>query len=159
MSSPASIGKHPIHPMLVVFPLGLLNFSFAADLIGKKAKDDTVWKEVAKRTMAGGVIGALSAAVPGLIDFLSLKGEARKVGAAHMALNLGIVGLFGYNLFRRMKDPEAAPPVGLSLAGVAGLLVSGWLGGELVYVHRSGVSSEEEAWGEIEGEQPVPVLE
>src|SRR5512135_297203 len=113
MSSPASIGKHPIHPMLVVFPLGLLNFSFAADLIGKGGKNETVWKEVAARTMAGGVIGALGAAVPGFIDFLSLKGGARKIGAAHMGLNLGLVGLFGYNLFRRMKNPETPPPIGL----------------------------------------------
>ena len=147
MSSPASIGKHPIHPMLVVFPLGLLNFSCAADLIGKNGKNEKVWKEVAVRTMAGGVIGALGAAVPGLIDFLSLKGKAQKIGAAHMGLNLAIAGLFGYNLLRRLKNPEAPAPVGLSLAGVAGLLVSGWLGGELVYVHRAGVASEEEFRG------------
>ena len=71
MSSPASIGKHPIHPMLVVFPLGLLNFSCAADLIGKNGKNEKIWKEVAARTMAGGVIGALGAAVP-RADRLSL---------------------------------------------------------------------------------------
>ena len=159
MSSPASIGKHPIHPMFVVFPLGLLNFSLVADLMGNKAKNGKIWKEVATRTMAGGLIGALAAAVPGLIDFLSLKGKAQKIGTAHMGLNLGIVGLYGYNLLRRMKNPEDPPPVGLSLAGVAGLLVSGWLGGELVYVHRAGVASEEEFRGEIEGEQPPAVLE
>ncbi len=142
MSSPASIGKHPIHPMLIVFPLGLLNFSFFADLCGRSPEKKEIWKEVAKRTMAGGVISALAAAVPGFIDFLSLEGRPKKLATAHMALNLGIVGLFGYNLWRRFNSPDAPPPTTLSIAGVAGLLVSGWLGGEMVYVHGIAVDKE-----------------
>ncbi|HSR10178.1 MAG TPA: DUF2231 domain-containing protein, partial [Thermodesulfobacteriota bacterium] len=115
MSSPASIGKHPIHPMLIVFPLGLLNFSLAADII-YSAKKEQVWKDVALRAMGGGIIGALSAAVPGLIDFLSLKGRAQKLGIAHMAINLGMVGLYSYNFWRRIKSPEDHP-MNLSIAG------------------------------------------
>ncbi len=153
MSTPASIGKHPVHPMLVVVPLGLLNFSTFADLMYASGKGDPTWKEVSNRTMAGGILTALAAAVPGLIDLLSLKGRAKRVGLAHMALNLGIVGLFSYNLWRRIKSPEDPPATNLSLAGTAGLILSGWLGGELVYVHRSGVEIPEEARREIEGEE------
>jgi uncharacterized membrane protein len=152
MSSPASIGKHPIHPMLVVFPLGLLNFSTFADLLYVSGKGDPAWKEVSSRTMAGGIIAALAAAIPGFIDLLSLKGKARKVGLAHMALNLGVVGLFSYNLWRRIKSPEAPVSSNLSLAGTAGLIASGWLGGELVYVHKTGVEAPQERRREIEGE-------
>jgi uncharacterized membrane protein len=129
--------------MLVVFPLGLLNFSLAADLIHNSGKGGPIWKEVAKQTMGGGILGALAAAIPGFVDYLSLKGRARRVGTAHMALNLGIVGLFAYNFWRRTKSPEAPPPTLLSAAGAAGLVVSGWLGGELVYVHGAGVEKGE----------------
>ncbi len=155
MASPASIGRHPIHPMLVVFPLGLLNFSTLADVLYATGRGDAGWKEASNRTMAAGIMGALAAAIPGLIDLLSLKGRAKKVGLAHMALNLGVVGLYSYNLWHRIKSPEAPPSANLSLAGTAGLLVSGWLGGELVYVHRAGVESTETR-SEIEGEWREP---
>ncbi|RJQ48656.1 MAG: DUF2231 domain-containing protein [Desulfobacteraceae bacterium] len=144
MSSPASVAKHPIHPMLVAFPIGLLNFSLFADLMHHSGNGKDAWKEVANRSMMGGIAGALAAAVPGFVDYLSLKGRAKKIGTAHMAMNLSIVGLYGYNLWRRTKSPESKLPVALSAIGSAGLFVSGWLGGELVYVHGSGVESEEE---------------
>lgn len=144
MSSPASIGKHPIHPMLVVFPLGLLNFSLFADLLYASGKGGEVWKEVGERTLLGGIVGALAAAIPGFIDYLSLEGTAKKIGTAHMAMNLGLVGLSAFNLFKRLKSPQEPPPVALSAAGAAGLLVSGWLGGHLVYVHGAGVTRKEE---------------
>ncbi len=152
MSSPASIAKHPIHPMLVVFPLGLLNFSLDADLI-HLANRDPAWKEVATKTMLGGVVGALAAAVPGFIDYLTLKGKPKKIGTAHMALNLATAGIFAYNFSRRMKSPDAPAPIWLSILGAAGLAVSGWLGGQLVYVHGAAVEKEspEEQKKEISG--------
>ncbi len=153
MSSPASIGKHPIHPMLVVFPLGLLNFSTFADFMYTSGKGDPTWREVSNRTLAGGILTALAAAIPGLIDLLSLKGRAKRVGLAHMCLNLGVVGLSAYSLWRRIKSPENPVTPNLSLAGTAGLILSGWLGGELVYVHKAGVELPEETRREIEGEE------
>ena len=67
MSTPASIAKHPLHPMLVVFPIGLWIFSLISDfaflLTGHIA-----WNDVAFYTMTGGLIGALVAAAPGFID-------------------------------------------------------------------------------------------
>ncbi len=74
MASPASVAKHPIHPMFVVFPIGLWIFSFIMDLIYYFGSGTEIWNIVALYTMIGGIIGALIAAVPGLIDFLSLSG-------------------------------------------------------------------------------------
>src|SRR5688572_22724486 len=71
MRTPASVAGHPIHPMLIVFPVGLLIFSLVCDLISLVVTDDSVWATVALYTMVGGFIGALLAAVPGLIDLLS----------------------------------------------------------------------------------------
>ncbi len=64
MRSPASIAKHPIHPMLVVFPVGLWMFSLVCDLIALNVSTSAVWFTVAFYTMIGGLIGALAAAVP-----------------------------------------------------------------------------------------------
>ena len=72
MRTPASIAGHPIHPMLIVFPVGLLIFSLICDVISTRSADPSPWALVAFYTMVGGLIGALVAAVPGLIDLLSL---------------------------------------------------------------------------------------
>ena len=79
MRTPASIGKHPIHPMLGVFPIGLWIFSLACDLISFTVAAPDVWHTVAFYSMVGGLIGALAAAVPGLIDLLFYKGGAPPV--------------------------------------------------------------------------------
>ena len=75
MASPASIGKHPLHPMLVGFPIALWIFSFVCDLVYAFDWGGAIWHEMAFYTMAGGVIGALAAAVPGYIDFRSITDE------------------------------------------------------------------------------------
>jgi uncharacterized membrane protein len=140
MSSPASIGKHPIHPMLIVFPIGLWIFSFLCDL-GYVFQGDRVWWDVAFYTLVGGLVGALVAAVPGFIDFLSIRSsEARTVARVHMLINLTVVGLYAINLWLRLWDPPLTLlPMLLSGIAVVLLGISGWLGGELVYVHGMGV--------------------
>lgn len=105
MRTPASIAGHPIHPMLIVFPVGLLIFSLVCDLISLGSADPFVWATVALYTMAGGFIGALLAAVPGLIDLLSLTdARVKKLAIAHMSLNLIAVTLYAVNLWLRFND-------------------------------------------------------
>lgn len=147
MASPASIQKHPIHPMLIPFPIALWIFSFACDVIYAMGWGGGLWKDMAFYTMAGGMLGALAAAVPGYIDYRSLTDpEATTIGRWHMLTNLSIVVLFAVNLSLRMwSEPGAILPVLLSLIGLAMLGVSGWLGGELVYVHRVAVEPEPRA--------------
>jgi uncharacterized membrane protein len=142
MSSRASIAKHPIHPMLVPFPIALWIFSLVSDVIYALEWGGPVWNDIAFYSMLGGVIGALGAAVPGLIDYLAMTDRTvKKVAMTHMILNLILVVLFVVNLWLRLTLPvDAALPVILSVIGIALLGVSGWLGGELVYVHRVGVA-------------------
>lgn len=142
MTTPASVAKHPIHPILVALPIGLWVFSLASDIISLARGGSPVWKGVALYTLLGGIAGALLAAVPGFIDWFSLTtSRVRRLGTIHMALNLGLVALYVVNAWLRLASTVTDMlPVALSALGVLLLGVSGWLGGEMVYVHRVGVA-------------------
>lgn len=146
METPASVKKHPLHPMLVGIPIGLWLFSLVCDVIGLSTGDATA-SVVAFYAMVGGLVGAAGAAIPGMIDFLSLKDgtRARRIALWHMGLNIAVVTMFAVNIGMRVTDIAEPPPfaVGLSAAAIVLLAVSGWLGGELVHV--LGVSVAEKA--------------
>ena len=144
--TPASVFSHPIHPMLVAVPIGLWVFSFVCDLIFLGTHHSPIWSTIAWYAMAGGIVGALAAAVPGFIDWLSLtpNSRAKTVGAYHLAVNLLIVVLYAVNVGWRLNRTDvSAGPIVMSLVLVILLAVSGWLGGELVYRHNVGVSGSE----------------
>jgi len=145
MQTPASIARHPIHPMLVPIPIGLWVFSFVCDLFHAGGASAQAWTTVAFYTMAGGIIGALLAALPGLIDLLSLPEGPRATAIKHMALNLTIVALYIINFAMRWKEP--ANPGGLvwlSLISLVLLVISGWLGGKMVYEYGVAVATTTE---------------
>lgn len=135
MRTPANVSGHPIHPMLVTIPIGLWVFSFVCDLFFVFGSGAPAWSTVALYTMGGGIIGALAAAIPGFIDLLSLPAGPRRTALIHMAINLTIVVLYVINFWRRMLTPDNPDGyVWLSLLTILMLLVSGWLGGRMVYV-------------------------
>lgn len=145
MHTPASIAGHPIHPMLVPLPIGLWVFSFVCDLAFVFGSGAPVWSTVALYTMAGGIIGALLAAIAGFIDLLSLPPEPRKTALTHMAINLAIVVLYIINFWLRLRSPDnPGGLVWLSLLTIIMLVVSGWLGGRMVYVLGVAVSAAPE---------------
>lgn len=138
MRTPASIARHPIHPMLVPIPIGLWIFSLVCDLVHRFGATSPNWEVVAWYTMIGGIVGALAAAVPGLIDLVSLPAHVKRIGIPHMALNLGIVVLYAINAWLR-RDGVTDGTIWLSVLSVVLLGVSGWLGGHMVYVHGAAV--------------------
>lgn len=147
MRTPASIAGHPLHPMLVTLPIGLFIFSLASDLISFYVENPEAWTTVAFYTMGGGLVGALIAAVPGLIDLLSLRNHhLQKIAITHMSLNLSVVALFAFNFWLRFNGAgNQGTPFWLSLVAVATLAVSGWLGAEMVHKHGVGVQVEIDA--------------
>jgi uncharacterized membrane protein len=138
MKTPASIAGHPIHPMLVAIPIGLWIFSLVCDLFHLSGGADT-WKVVALYTLAGGIVGALAAAVPGFIDMLSLGEPVKRIALIHMGINLTVVALYAINFWLRSQGAAHATGVWLSAAGLGLLVVSGWLGGKMVFEHGVGV--------------------
>ena len=145
MSSPASIGKHPVHPMLVAFPIGLWVFALACDVI-RLSGGAEVWSTVARYSIAGGIVGALLAAIPGFIDYLSIdEAEMKRIATTHLLLGLGSVVIFGLNLWLRFRLEEGSKiPLLLSILGVFVIGFGGWLGGEMVYVKGMAVEAVEE---------------
>jgi uncharacterized membrane protein len=143
MNTPASIRRHPIHPMLIVFPIAFWIGSLVCDTIYHVGSQNIFWKAVAFYSMAAGIIGALLAAVPGFIDYLSLTDPlTKKIATMHLALNLVVVVLFIFNLGLRYNASTGTEmfEIVLSIIAIAVLAASGWLGGRLVYEHRVGVS-------------------
>ena len=142
MASPASIGGHPIHAMLIPFPIALWVFSLVADLI-YLWRGNPIWKDwIAFYTLGAGIIGAALAAAPGFIDWLSLKEpEVVKIANWHARLNVFALVIFGASFYlrtmggARLVNGSYTIPVLLSVLGVILISISGWLGGEMVYVH------------------------
>jgi len=146
MEARAKLFGHPIHQMLIVFPLGLLGASLFFDLIALGAGKPALM-QAAFYMIAAGILAGLLAAIFGLIDFLGIPGatRAKRIGLLHGVGNVIVVGLFAVSWWLRRPDPSApgTTPVVISAVAVAIALVTGWLGGELV--DRLGVGVDDGA--------------
>jgi uncharacterized membrane protein len=143
MESKVKLLGHPVHQMLVVFPLGLLGTSVVFDLI-HLATASAYCASVAYALIVAGVIAGLLAAPFGTIDWLSIpqRTRAKAIGALHGGGNLVVVLLFACSWWlrhARIDDPPAVAWV-VSFCGAALALVTAWLGGELVDRLGVGVS-------------------
>ena len=140
------IAGHPVHPMLIVFPLGLLATAVIFDIITLSTSDGK-WSTMAWYMIAAGIIGGLLAAVFGLIDWLGIPSNtrAKAVGLWHGGLNVLVVLLFAVSWLLRRPEPASPSSLALALSFAAVLIavVAGWFGGELV--DRLGVGVDEEA--------------
>jgi uncharacterized membrane protein len=145
MESKAKFLGHAIHPILIVFPLGLLSTAVIFDVIYLATAHPT-WATVSYWMIASGLIGGLVAAVFGLIDYLQipLRTRAKRIGLTHGIVNLITLLLFAGSFLLRLSLPEA-PPIAafvFSFIGFAMALLGGWFGGELVERLGIGVSPD-----------------
>jgi uncharacterized membrane protein len=136
--TPASLKGHPFHVILIPLPIGLWIFALVCDVLAR-LNGGSEWRTVAFYSIGGGIAGALLAAIPGLIDLISLPpGPTRRTGIIHMCVNLVAVAVFAINFLIRWGALDRSGPVWLTALGVVLIGVSGWLGGEMV--HLAGVS-------------------
>jgi uncharacterized membrane protein len=146
VESKAKIMGHPIHPILIPFPLGLLSTSVVFDVVYLLTGNGK-WSEISFWMIAAGVIGGLAAAVFGLIDWLAIPSgtRAKAVGMWHGATNVVMVTIFIVSWLLRANAPGDPGIVAIVLSFVAVGLASlgGFLGGELVV--RLGVGVTEGA--------------
>lgn len=146
MESRAKIFGHAIHPILIVYPLGLLSTAVIFDIIYLVTANPR-WATVSFWMIAAGVVGGLLAALFGFIDYLNIPSgtRAKRIGMLHGLINLGVMILFAISWWLRSDLPAAPPTVALALSfiGVGAASLGGWLGGELV--ERLGVGVAEGA--------------
>ena len=155
MASPASVAGHPIHPMIIPFPIALWVFSLVADVI-YLWRGNPVWRNtVAFYTLLAGILGAVVAAVFGIIDWLSITNPTvKKVANWHARLNVIALIVFAASFYLRTASGSQwvngsyTIPLALSVFGVILITISGYLGGELVF--RYGVAVNPQRDGEIE---------
>jgi uncharacterized membrane protein len=137
MESRVKLFGHPVHPMLVVFPLGLLATAVIFDLV-YLISDNRLLPTASYYMIAAGILGGLLAAIFGFIDWLALPNgsRAKNIGLWHGLGNVLIVGLFAVSWFLRGNNVDFLPDsvaLTLSVAGTVLALITAWIGGELVY--------------------------
>jgi uncharacterized membrane protein len=139
MSTPASVKGHPIHPMLVPLVVGLWTFALVADVM-THLRGSQEWRTVAYYCIGGGLVAAVLAAVPGLVDLVSIRSpRVRRLGLLHLGTNLLAIIVFGVNFVTRYGNPDHSGMMRATGLGVLLVAISGWLGGEMVYKHGVGV--------------------
>lgn len=144
VESRVAIRQHPVHPMLVVFPVAFLMVVVLADLLYLWS-GLPFWAQMAQVLLAAGLASGLVAAVVGLADLLLIPTARRHVSAwSHALAAVMLLAVAAANTWLRWHDPVAAVwPWGLLLSALMSLLVgvAGWLGGGLSFRHGIGVAS------------------
>jgi nitrite reductase/ring-hydroxylating ferredoxin subunit/uncharacterized membrane protein len=143
MRSKAHFKGHPLHPMLIAFPIAFLYGGLVADAVGRAGGWPSVWTTGAYLSVAA-VVSGLVAGVPGLIDYLSVvppRSSGKRRATWHMVVNVSALACFALGWVFRDMD-TLLPGWGtllLEAAGVGLVTWGGWMGGILVYRNQIGV--------------------
>jgi len=137
---------HPVHPMLVAFPIAFYNGTLASFII-YAITQDVFWFRVGYVSNIAGVVMAAIAALPGFVDlvFLPDDSKAKSTGLKHMACNVIALFLFIVNIFLQMNKlslpglPDATYAIWLSAIGVFVTIIAGFLGWKMIQVHHVGI--------------------
>jgi uncharacterized membrane protein len=148
---------HPLHPILVHIPTALWPAALVFDLLSWFGVGGNALVRAATYAILVGLVVALAAVPTGIADWSGIKRErpAWKIGLIHMLLNLAVIIVWAINLYLRWGTRDVADRVGtvpllLSIVGTVVLLVSGYLGGRLVYDYGISVArNSKEEWRRV----------
>lgn len=131
---------HPLHAAMVTIPVGSWSAGFVMDMLSFTPGSRKL-RRGADVATAIGLAGAMGAAVAGIADWSTTRGEAKRAGFVHGATNMAIAGFYGASLFARVGKQRTLG-IALSSVGYGLLIFSSWLGGELSYRFGVGVRPE-----------------
>jgi len=141
-----AVSGHPLHPMLVTFPIAFLLGALASDL-AFWLLEDPFWARMSLWLIGAGAFMGSLAAISGTVELLSIGGIRRRAAAwNHFIAAIMMLAIAFTNWFWRLEDAAAAVlPTGIALSALTALLVgiAGWLGGHLVFEHQVGIVNEE----------------
>ena len=145
LPSTAAVGGHPIHPMMIPYPIACLTGALITDLAARST-EDPFWSRASKWLLGAGIVSGLAAGAVGAIDYFTIRRAREKnVGKLHAYGNPAALMLAGASLLARRGSGDEAPSttaVGLTAATAALVGVTGWAGAELSYRHMVGVIGE-----------------
>lgn len=163
-STPSSvaIAGHPLHPMLITFPVAYLLAVPASDLAFWWTADP-FWARASLWLAGCGLLAGMLAALAGMLDFMLVKGIRRHVSSwSHFLVAVMMLSMAAASWWMRLPDAEAAVmPWGMVISAATALTISvaGWLGGKLVFEHGVGTGDEDETEKENGQEVQVVVME
>lgn len=143
-SSPAYIGRHPIHSMLVAFPAACFVGAFVTDIVYWRSMS-FIWETFSVWLLTAGLVLSGLAVIAALIDFIANR--RIRASRSHWAYGVGnglVIVLSLFNVFVHSRDGyTAVVPSGIILSGIVVLImmITGWIGGATVYRRRVGVST------------------
>jgi len=141
MRSKANIKSHPLHPILIVFPIAFLTGAFLSDIL-VVFTGRLFFARMTAYLEAGGILFGVIAAIPGVIDFFTIippDSSAMKRAIRHALLNFTVLFLFLMALLLRKTTTDFSIILLLELSGVVLLGIAGWLGGTLVHRNQIGI--------------------
>ena len=156
--------KHPLHPALVHIPTALWPAAFAFDLLSQ-FRPDNVFVQLSFYTILLGLLIALLAIPTGFADWTDIRPEkpAWKLGLYHMILNIVVSILWAINAWLRLGSFQTGTSVPLGLFGLSTvatflLLISGYLGGRMIYAYGISVARlSKKKWRKIAREAGAAV--
>lgn len=144
-ASVLAVSGHPIHPMLVTFPIAFLSAALPAD-IAFLWLDDPFWARASFWLLAAGTVMGVAAGIAGTVELFLIPGIRRRIAAwNHFVASVLLLAVGATNCLWRLADAEAVVwPWGLALSALTVALVgfAGWLGGHLVFAHQIGIDNE-----------------
>jgi uncharacterized membrane protein/nitrite reductase/ring-hydroxylating ferredoxin subunit len=141
MRSKIHLKGHPLHPILVAFPIAFFTGTLIFDVLGWIYLNDTFWQTGMYMELAG-IIGAALAAIPGIVDFFTIvppESSGKKRAAKHGVLNVILLVIFVFCWYYRQDRPFDKVVVLGEAVGVVLMIISGWLGGTLVHRNQIGI--------------------
>ena len=140
--STVAIARHPLHPLIVTFPIAFLVGAFGTD-VGYWLTQDSFWARASLWLLGAGFVSGIVAALTGLMDFIKIdRVRKRRAGWAHLLGNVAALVVTLVNWILRWNNPaNAVIPTGLILSFIVASILglTGWYGAELVYRHKVAV--------------------
>lgn len=142
MKSKANIKGHPVHPMLVGFPIAFFTGTLIFDLLAYANDNPFSW-QTGKYLEIAGIVAGLVTAIPGIVDYFGTippESSAKKRGTKHGLINVVMLIVFAMALYcRSIINMFSLLVIALEVIGVILIIISGWLGGTLVFRNQIGV--------------------
>lgn len=142
LPSTAAVAGHPIHPMVIPYPVAFLTSALLTDIAARRS-GDAFWSRATTTLLGAGLISGLAAGLVGAIDYFTIRRAREKpVGKLHAYGNVAALGLAAANLAMRARDDRGPSGTDLALTAATAALVgvTGWAGAELSYRHMVGVA-------------------